>query len=64
MPSDEDVLAFTDSLDVVLKKRNIEPKNCEELTLAIDGLNLVSGFPVLLAVFNAEIERKKKLERQ
>jgi hypothetical protein len=63
-PKKEEIDAFTESLDAVLKKHGVEPKNCEEINLAIDGLNLCSGIPLLFATFNAEIERKKLEEKK
>jgi hypothetical protein len=62
LPQKEQVDDFANSLDAVLKKHGVEPDNCEEWTLAIDGLNLFSGFPAMFAMFKEEIERKKQLE--
>lgn len=64
LPGQREIDDFADSLDAVLKKHGVEPKSTEEINLAIDGLNLFTGFPLLLATFNAEIERKKKLEKR
>lgn len=60
MPSDEDIKNFNDDLDAVLKKRNIQPENCEEWALAINGLKMAAPFAVLIFEFRRELRRKRK----
>lgn len=60
MPKDEDIAAFNDDLDAVLKKHNVEPKNSEEWALAINGLKMAAPFAVLIFEFRRELRRKRK----
>jgi len=53
---------FQASLDAVLRKHNFKPENDEEWALAIDAGRLFAPYLLLLATFNAEIERRKSLD--
>lgn len=58
-PDPEALSDFTESLDAVLKKRNIQPENAEEWALAINGARLVAPYALLIAEFKAEIHRNR-----
>lgn len=49
---------FTDSLDAVMKKRNIQPENAEEWSLAINGGRLLAPYGVLVFEFRQEVKRQ------
>lgn len=58
-PDHEALADFTESLDVVLKKHNVQPKHAEEWALAINGARLVAPYALLIAEFKAEIHRNR-----
>lgn len=60
MPSDDDIAAFNDDLDAVLRKHNVAPKNSEEWALAINGLKMAAPFAVLILEFRRELRRQRK----
>lgn len=60
MPKDDDIDAFNDDLDAVLKKHNVQPKNSEEWALAINGLKMAAPLAVLVFEFRRELRRKRK----
>lgn len=60
MPLDDDIRNFNDDLDAVLKKRNIQPENCEEWALAINGMKMAAPLAVLVFEFRRELRRKQK----
>lgn len=49
---------FTDSLDAVLKKRNIQPENAEEWALAVNGVRLLAPYGQLVFEFRQEVRRQ------
>ena len=61
-PAPKAVLRFTKSLDAVMKKHNVQPKNAEEWALVISAGNLVSGYGAMFLMFAAENKRRAKAE--
>lgn len=60
MPKPEDLDAFNDDLDAVLKKRNIHPENCEEWALGINAVKMALPMAALAIEFRRELRRKRK----
>lgn len=55
---------FTESLEVVMKKRNIQPENAEEWALAINGARLLAPYALLIAEFKGEINRNRQSDHR
>lgn len=62
-PSSEALDRWSDSLDAVLKKHNVEPKHSEEIAFAVNSVELLTPFGVLLAELKGEIRRRKEREK-
>lgn len=60
-PEPEALQDFTEALDLVLKKHDVQPKHAEEISLAITGARLLAPYAVLIAEFRGEIARKRGL---
>ncbi len=61
-PDPEVLSDFNESLELVMRKHNVAPKNSEEWALAINAGRLAAPFLLLFTTFNAEIERKRAME--
>ena len=59
-PDKEALSEFTESLDLVLKKHNVQPKHAEEFALAMSSVRLVSGYATMFALFKGEINRRRR----
>jgi len=62
-PSADALDRWTESLDVVLKKHQVEPKHAEEISLAVNTAELLAPFGILIAEFKGEIRRRRDRER-
>lgn len=58
-PSGDALNRWSESLDAVLKKHNVEPKHSEEIALAVNTAELLVPFGVLIAELKGEIRRRK-----
>lgn len=56
-PEEKAIEEFTECLDLVLKKHNVQPKNAEEIALGIAAVNLFKGYPLMWFEFRAEMQR-------
>ena len=62
---DAEVMAdFSESLETVLQKYNVKTEYSPEIALAVSTARLAAPYWLLIQTFNAEIERKKRLENQ
>lgn len=61
-PSAEALERWTESLDVVLKKHNVEPKHAEEISLIVNSAELLAPYGILLAELKGEIRRRRLTE--
>lgn len=61
-PEPEVMADFSESLETVLKKYNVNTEYSPEIALAVSAARLAAPYWLLLQTFNAEIERRKKNE--
>ena len=59
-PNPQALSDFSDSLQAVLAKHNVQPKNSEEWALAINALEIASPYFFVLTELNEEIKKQSK----
>jgi hypothetical protein len=61
-PDPEVLRDFSDSLETVLKKYNVNTEYSPEIALGVSVVRLSAPYVLLIQTFNAEIQRKRAAE--